>query len=189
MSPLWLLTSYYELLLECSFFPETLEWALKRGWWQPQQITFIRSKQWIIKIRNNERDSTTSSLTKRFVRPLCLFWHVTKNVLHTIMTNDTILLITIWLSFFACRVFVGQRRPTTRRGFGTTTPLNTWSSGRSSASLRKSTSMTWTTTCPPLTCRLTAENVSDSFAPGDIPALETWQFNNKEKSVCLKTRQ
>lgn len=53
MSPLWLLTSYYELLLECSFFPETLEWALKRGWWQPQQITFIRSKQWIIKTRNN----------------------------------------------------------------------------------------------------------------------------------------
>lgn len=53
MSLLWLLTSCCELLLECSFFPGTLEWALRRGWWQPQQITFIRSKQWIIKTRNN----------------------------------------------------------------------------------------------------------------------------------------
>lgn len=88
-----------------------------------------------------------------------------KKMLHTIMTNDNILLIINWLSFFACRVFVGQRRQTTRRGFGTTTPLSTWSSGRNSASLRKSTNMTWTTTCPPLTCRLTAENVSDCFAP------------------------
>lgn len=57
---------------------------------------------------------------------------------------------------FSCN----QRRRTTRRGCWTMIPHSRWSWRRGSASLKRSTSTMWTTTCPPLTCRSTAGNVS-----------------------------
>lgn len=141
-----------------------------------------------------KHDSITSGLTKTFIRLLCFlcfpFWHLIKNeVLYTIVTNGNILILITRLSFFVCRAYLGQRRRTTHRGLGTTTRLSTWSCGRDSASLKKSTSMTWTTICPPLTCRLTAENVSNCFAPrrhssvGNVTAL--WSHSHKT-TACLR---
>ena len=62
--------------------------------------------------------------------------------------------------FLCC--FIGQRRQTTLSGCWITTRPSTWRWGSDSVSLRRSTSTMWTTTCPLLTCRSTAGNVSDT---------------------------
>lgn len=77
------------------------------------------------------------------------------------------------LVFVFCFCFCGQRRQTTPRGCWTTTLPSTWSSGRGSAFLKRSTTMTSTTTFPLLTCRSTAGNVSGStFLHGVL----TWRL-------------
>lgn len=91
----------------------------------------------------------------------------------------------IFICFFVS-CFGGQQRQTTLRGCWTMILPSTWSSGRDSAFLKRSTNMTWTTICPLLTCRLTAGNVSDYlFLRGILSWGHMWTYQQWTMVCCI----